>query len=178
MSVGEIASLATAVGVVLVALQLVLGRRQARVALEDELSREYREIATRIPVPAFFDKLDPELPLPDLHEHIREYVRYLDLSKQQVFLRMQRRISARTWQLWRDGIRDNLERDGFNRAWIYVRTHSTKSYDELGSLCADWASDPGWWNVPWWLFPVKKLRGSPDRPTAWRPTVSDGTSAS
>jgi hypothetical protein len=89
---------------------------------------------------------------------------------------MQQRISARTWQLWRDGIRDNLARDGFVHAWRYVRLHSTTSYDELGSLCSDWDSDPGWWYVPWWLAPAKKLGGRRDRPPTWRPAPSEDRS--
>ena len=89
MSLGDLASLATAAGVVLVAVQLVFGRLQRRTSFEDDLAREYRELAARLPAAAFFDVEDPRRPLPPLEECLEHYVRYFDLSNQQVFLRME-----------------------------------------------------------------------------------------
>jgi hypothetical protein len=109
------------------------------------------------------------LPLPPVHEHLEEYVRYLDLSNHQVFLRMERRVSKKTWHLWADGIKDNLERDGFRTAWTYVRQHRTRSYNELKSFYEHWEQDPGWWSAPWWAVPIKRLRRYSDRPEARKP---------
>ena len=146
MSLGEVASVATAVGVVLVAAQLVLGRVQTRTALEDELTREYREIAPTLTAAAFFDCQDAACPLPAFRDH-SEYVRYLDPSNQQVFLRMQRRVSSKTWRLWSEGIEDNLRRPAFEAAWTYVRRHSSHSYQELASCYGNWHIGPPrvWW---------------------------------
>ena len=49
---GTIASVATAIGVLIAAWQLWEARRQGRTEFEDGLAREYREIAQRIPVDA------------------------------------------------------------------------------------------------------------------------------
>jgi hypothetical protein len=142
VSLGDLASLATAAGVVLVAVQLVFGRLQRRTSFEDDLAREYRELAARLPAPAFFDVEDPRRPLPPLDECLEHYVRYFDLSNQQVFLRMEGRVGKKTWGLWADGIRDNLERAGFRTAWEYIRRHSERSYNELASLYDHWSHDP------------------------------------
>ncbi len=172
MSLADLASLATAVGVVLVVVQLVLGRFQTRTSLEDELSREYRDIAAQLPVAAFFDMKDSRRPLPPFEECLEQYVRYFDLSNQQVFLRMQRRVSRRTWWLWADGMEDNLGREGFGEAWEYVRTHSERSYNELASFYLHWDHDPAYWEPPWFLRPWKLLHRLADKPEAWKPETS------
>jgi hypothetical protein len=174
LSLSDIAALATAGGVVLVVVQLILGRRDARTALEDDLAGEYRQLAASLPPAAFFDKEDPANACPPFQEHLREYVRYIDLSNQQVFLRMERRIRRRTWFLWRDGMHDNFDRTSFKNAWVYVRTYSPKSYDELASVYADWKRDPAWWGPPWWALPAKPLLRRKVRPEPWRP---DGEAA-
>lgn len=169
MSLTDIASLATAAGVVLVVAQLVLGRRQTRTALEDDLAREYRGISAELPVSAFFDVPDATLPLQAWQEDVVNYVRYFDLSNQQVFLRTERRVSANTWRLWADGMGDNLSREAFADAWEYVRHHSPKSFNELASVYEHWDHDPAYWSPPVWMLPWKWIRQKPDRPTAWVP---------
>ena len=155
MSLSYIAALATAGGVVLVALQLWWSRRQARTALEDELSLEYRQIAHSLPVEAFFDAGPESVSAAGkVDAHLRHYLRYV--SNQQVFLRSQRRVSRRTWALWRDGIRDNLQhRQAFSGAWDQLSSRATRSFHELRRLEDDWTSDPGWWASPWWMLPAK-----------------------
>ena len=164
MSLSDVAALATAVGVVVLVVQLGITRRQDRTAFEDGLAREYREIALSLPVTAFFDEPDPNRPPPPLADCLENYLRYIDLSNAQVFLRKQRRISGSTWANWKDGIGDNLGRDEFKEAWAYVRMHITKSFHELAALDAHWEHDPGWWDPPWYLVPWKRLRGFPDQP--------------
>ena len=177
MFLADIASLATAVGVVLVVAQLMLGRRQTRTALEDDLAREYRGISAELPVSAFFDVPDTSLPVGPWQKDIVNYVRYFDLSNQQVFLRMDRRVSARTWRLWADGMGDNLSREAFSDAWEYVRHHSPKSFNELASVYGHWDHDPAYWSPAAWLLPRKWLREEPDRPTAWFPEQAGATVA-
>ncbi len=169
MSLSDIASLATAAGVVLVWYQLVLGRKQTRTALEDDLNREYRVISAELPASAFFDVPDATLPVRAWQEDVVSYMRYFDLSNQQVFLRIERRISAKTWQLWADGIGDNLSREAFGLAWNYVRQHSPRSFNELASVYEHWDHDPAYWSPPVSRLPWKWLRQKPDRPDAWLP---------
>jgi hypothetical protein len=158
MSLSDFASLATALGVVLVAVQLWYSRQQARTALEDELSKEYREIALALPPEAFFDSGDGE-DVPEFATNLRDYLRYIDLTNQQVFLRSQRRVSRRTWRLWRDGIRDNLtQRPAFREAWCHLSARMGRSFDELKELTREWDVDPAWWDPPWWRRPFKRLR--------------------
>jgi hypothetical protein len=134
---------------------------------EDDLAREYRELAARLPAAAFFDVEDPRRPLPPLEECLEHYVRYFDLSNQQVFLRMERRVGRKTWGLWADGIRDNLERAGFHAAWEYIRRHSERSYNELASFYEHWSHDPAYWAPPIWRRPAKALRRAPNKPEPW-----------
>lgn len=55
VSLSAVAELATAIGVVLVAVQLWYSRQGAKTALEDQLSIEYRDIALALPPEASFD---------------------------------------------------------------------------------------------------------------------------
>jgi hypothetical protein len=95
MSLSDIAAMATAAGVVLVAIQLWSSRRQTRTALEDELTKEYRQVALALPPEAFFDPPRGK-PASEFRDNRREYLWYIDLSNQQVFLRSQRRVSRGT----------------------------------------------------------------------------------
>jgi hypothetical protein len=146
MSLSDVVSIATAFGVVLVALQLWSGRRQTRTALEDALTKEYREIALAIPPEAFFDPPGGD-PVTEFEEKRREYLWYIDLTNQQVFLRSQRRISRGTWRQWRDGIEDNLRyRPAFRNAWSELSEQMARSFGELRRLQEDWDKDPAWWD--------------------------------
>jgi hypothetical protein len=152
VSLAALAEIATAAGVILVAVQLWIGRHQTRTALEDALSKEYREIALALPPAAFYDPPTGK-PIEAFDDHLREYLWYVDLSNQQVFLRQQCRVSRRTWRLWRDGIRDNLARPAFRNAWTQLSTHMARSFHELRRLEEDWDADPAWWDPPWWRRP-------------------------
>ncbi len=112
----------------LVFFQLLLGRLQARTLLEDDFFgsiatsllsfpsppldgvRAHRCPELRVRVPAALDRDDPHHPAPSLDECPEQYVRYFDLSNQQVFLRMRRRVSQETWWFWADGTRTKLKR--------------------------------------------------------------------
>jgi hypothetical protein len=81
-------------------------------------------------------------------EHERaldEFYHYIDLSNEQVFLRQRKRISAATWLNWRDGIRSNLDRPAFARAWQEIKERSG-NFAELRRLEAEgFQSDPAEW---------------------------------
>jgi hypothetical protein len=87
-------SAATAVALLYTKRQPKAGHDQARTAFEDNLEREYRQIAADIPVRAL---LGEELASPLSDEVLRVFYRYIDLTNQQVFLRRQERITSETW---------------------------------------------------------------------------------
>ncbi len=126
-----IASIATAVGVIVAARQLWLTREQSRTSFEDSLSKEYREIAATLPTKALLgDPLTDE----EHAEYFDEFYRYLDLCNEQAFLHETGRISEDTWTLWKDGIVTNLERPAFRRAWREIAVRANKDFSELRKL--------------------------------------------
>jgi hypothetical protein len=154
---GDIGALATAAGVVLVGVQLAFARRQQRTAFEDDLTREYRDIARTLPPEAFFDQLPDGVVSPDFSAH-PAFLRYVDLCNQQAFLRARRRIGRRTWAEWAEGMRDNHARDAFRQAHEHLLTHMTESFADLRLLTNDWAADPAWVAPGWWRAPAARFR--------------------
>ena len=96
-----IGSIATAAAVLVASWQLYRRTLQARTNFEDDLSREYRELAQSIPVKVHLcEELAPE----EFERAFPRLYQYIDLTNEQVFLRMNGRISKATWFNWRDGI--------------------------------------------------------------------------
>lgn len=130
----EIGSIGTAVGAIAVAAELWFARSQAKSEFENELAREYRDIARSLPAHAFFKTPDPELPEIDGRSHLADFVRYIDLCNEQILLHRDGRISNDVWKEWEEGMLINFSRPAFEQAWSYVRTHNPDSYDELAEL--------------------------------------------
>src|SRR5262245_54224446 len=142
-----VGSIATAAAVLVTAWQLYRGTLQARTNFEDELSREYRDLARSIPVKVH---LGQELAPHEFEQAFQRLYQYIDLTNEQIFLRMNGRISKATWLNWRDGITSNLARPAFEQAWARVKTGSTGSFAELRRLEASgFSDDPRNW-VPVW----------------------------
>src|SRR5438876_7925640 len=129
--VEAIASVATAVGVFLACWQIWLTKLQARTVFEDSLAREYRDLAQRLPIGALLGETLSEA---EQRNALDDFFHYIDLSNEQVFLRMKKRVSRDTWLNWRDGIRSNLSRPAFHAAWEEVRARSQGSFSELRRL--------------------------------------------
>ena len=137
-----IASVATPVGVLVVIFQIALASRRALTTFEDDLSREYRSIVGEIPVAAL---LGGELSEDKYAECFGHLYRYIDLCNEQVFLRQHRRVSRRTWRFWRDGIKVNLRRPAFERAWTDIKRRS-QDFAELRRLeLSGFQDDPRKW---------------------------------
>lgn len=138
--IGAIASAVTAVGVLLAILQLRLTKQQAITSFEDTISREYRELATRIPTKALLGK---QLSDAEHEKALDEFYHYIDLSNEQTFLRQTDRISLKTWVFWRDGIKSNLCRPAFKRAWDEISEQAGGDFYELRRLIkSDYKEDP------------------------------------
>ena len=174
-----ISALAAVAGLIAVFWQLFELRRQQRSTFEDALSREHREIAAHFPVEWLLDAPDAahdtlELPA-SAPAKLDAFLRYIDLCNEQVFLRKQRRVSARTWNDWRVEIRDNLQRPPLATLWAYVLDRSSRSYYELAYLAALEATDskrhlgPAWWCPSGLWAPVARV------PRFQRPIQLSGT---
>lgn len=137
------AAVATSVGVFFVVWQLWQTKKQAVTLFEDQLASEYRLLARAIPASAL---LGEELEN-DKFLEAREYVyNYIDLSNEQVFLRQIGRVSKRTWEYWREGIKSNLSRPVFARVWAEVKKSVPESFQELRRLEREgFSSDPKRW---------------------------------
>jgi hypothetical protein len=140
---GLIASAATAFGVVMAWWQVREARRQAVTSFEDSMSREYRDIAQKLPVAALLgDPLSEE----ELTSNLDDFYHYIDLTNEQVFLRQRGRVRADTWANWRDGIQTNLSRPAFRAAWERIKEKAPNSFEELRRLEAErYGSDPRKW---------------------------------
>jgi hypothetical protein len=141
--INSAAGVATAVGVFLAWWQFRMTKIQARVAFEDQLASEYRRITEQLPVSAL---LGEELSDDDILKCLAAFYRYIDLTNEQIFLRMQGRISESTWWNWRDGIRAHLGRPAFQRAWTMVAARTADSFQELRRLeTSRFLDDPRAW---------------------------------
>jgi hypothetical protein len=137
------ASLATAIGVIVAAYQIRLTRQLSRTQFEDDLTKQFREIIRRIPIEALLGEELSE----EAYDRTRDdFFRYIDLSNEQVFLRRNDRVSARTWKLWCEGIKAFLSRPAFGRAWGEFKEKSPDTFKELRRLeREDFKIDPSEW---------------------------------
>ena len=126
--VNALASIATAIAVFMAWWQIRLAKQLAKTQFEDDLSRQFREIIQKIPVDALLGK---ELDEESYRESRDDFFRYIDLCNEQVFLRMNDRVSDATWKLWSDGIRAFLNRPAFKRAWLEFTKESPDIFREL-----------------------------------------------
>jgi hypothetical protein len=138
-----VASVATAFGVLFAWWQIRLAKQQAITQFEDGLAREYRNIAQKIPVKAL---LGGEIEEKDYEKALDDFYHYIDLTNEQVFLRQNNRITLKTWENWCDGIKSNLSRPAFKRAWTEIKLRATDSFNELRRLEASgFKDDPCKW---------------------------------
>ena len=131
LTFSDLANIATAIAVIFAAWQLWLSQRQATTAFEDALAKEYRELAARLPTKAL---LGESLADEERANCLDEMYHYFDLCNQQAFLADSGRISKKTWKFWRDGIRSNIRRPAFERAWSEIAARSSGDFAELRAI--------------------------------------------
>ena len=137
------ASMATAVAVFLAWWQILQARKQSVVQFEDQLSGQYRTLAQRLPIEAL---LGEELEESRYRAALPEFCHYIDLTNEQIFLRRSGRISKYTWKNWSEGIRWNLSRPAFARAWKEIANRSPESFEGIRKLIANnFKDDPRVW---------------------------------
>lgn len=127
-SLTALSNLATAIGLGVTAYQLLITRKQNVTTFEDSLAAQYRQVASTLPLEALLGE-----PLDEAtHKaNLPYFYRYFDLCNEQVFLNKHGRISGATWTFWEDGIRTNLNRPAFARAWSEIARRAKDDFDEL-----------------------------------------------
>lgn len=138
-----LASGATAVAVFLAWWQIRQARKQSVVQFEDQLAAQYRALTQRLPIEAL---LGEELNEAQYREALPVFYHYIDLTNEQVFLRRSGRVSESTWVNWCDGIRWNLTRPAFGRAWKEIADRSPESFEGIRRLMkSGFQDDPRAW---------------------------------
>lgn len=142
--VNLVASFITAAGIIVAAIQLWLTRSQGVTTFEDGFAKEYRELSRHMPTRAL---LGAELIEEEKNKYLDEFYHYFDLSNEQIFLRQNGRIRAKTWEFWRDGIQSNFGKAAFRWAWKEFEKTKTTEFSELRQLLrSDFKEDPkDWW---------------------------------
>lgn len=127
-----LSNIATAIGVGVAAYQLRITRKQSITTFEDSLAAQYRQIVSTLPLKAL---LGEPLSNEEHYDHLQHFYRYIDLCNEQAFLHETGRVSDQTWTFWEDGIRVNLCRPAFARAWQEIASRAKDDFNELRSLC-------------------------------------------
>jgi hypothetical protein len=137
-AVSAIAASISALAVVFAMLQLRATKRIGQLQFEDQLAKEYRELAARIPTKAM---LGGRLSRQEYQEAFDELFHYIDLSNEQCMLRKHGRVRKEVWDNWREGIESNLKLPAFAQAWNEIKKR-TESFKELRNLEENFNRDP------------------------------------
>jgi hypothetical protein len=134
MGLGEwirtIGAAATPIAVALTALQLRFNRNQAKLAFEDDLTKEYRGITRDMPPDAFH--ADADLTRQSTPDQRNAMFRYFDLSNEQLRLaETGRRVTKDTAEAWRDGIFDNMMLPLFGEMFAELERHLPRAHEDL-----------------------------------------------
>ena len=114
--VRTIAAAFTPIAVFAAAWQVRFNHTQAKLSFEDDLNREYRNIAESLPLDTFHRNPDVSKALSSAEQ--KAMFRYFDLSNEQLRLAATSgRITGPTAAAWREGIRDNMSLRRFQEAW-------------------------------------------------------------
>jgi hypothetical protein len=142
-AIAQGATALTALGVLVAAWQLWLTKVQNATRFEDDLMAEYRKLIRKIPVKAL---LGQELTEWEFSEAYAALYHYIDLSNEEVFLRQRDRVTKKTWEYWRDGIKLNLSRPAFKKAWDEIKPADPGFFTELRRLeRSEFVDDPKRW---------------------------------
>lgn len=127
----SVASVFTAIGVMVAAFQLRVGSKVAQTEFEDSIDQQYRELAKGIPVDALIGRSVSD----GKAELTRELIyNYLDLCNEQIFLRQKQRVRKDTWVDWCAGIESNLHKLEFQKVWAEVKRESSATFSFLEKL--------------------------------------------
>lgn len=139
--VRSISAFGTTTGVIFAAIQLWRSKQQQVLQFEDDIAKEYREIARKIPVEALLGKS-----LKEDDDTLNNIYTYIDFCNEQIFLRKKGRIRKVTWENWLEGIEANLKLPVFYEAWQVIQDCLPDLFSELKRLEGeDFKTDPKKW---------------------------------
>jgi len=135
-----ITSVATAIWVAIAAWQLWESRKLSAAAFEDSFDEKYRQLAYDIPVDALLSKKVNKQDMTQAREWVYNY---LDLSNEQIYLRVQNRVSRDRWREWSKWIEQHLKRPFFKKILKEVEKDSLDTFSYLEKLIEeDFKNDP------------------------------------
>lgn len=145
LTLTEIASLATALALIIGAWELFLTKKLTQTSYEDGLEQKYLELQEKIPYQIFLGK---PITSEDTIEEVNNLIfNYLDLSNHQVFLRSKKRITKDTWKSWAEGISETLKKPYFKDMWLTVKKDAPGELSYLERLENDgFEFDPAKWS--------------------------------
>ena len=139
--VRAISAFGTTAGVIFAAVQLWRSKQQQVLRFEDDIAKEYREIARKIPVEALLGKA-----LQENNDALNNIYTYIDFCNEQIFLRKKGRIRKSTWENWLDGIEANMKLPAFHEAWHEIQGCLPGLFTELRRLEDEgFKADPKKW---------------------------------
>jgi hypothetical protein len=119
-TIGDIASVATALAALFVGWQVRLAKQQLRASFEQTFTDRYKEIFSQIPLELLLDDGRS-----DSDEIERAFYDYFELCEEEMYYRCVGKVAKSTWVDWWIGIRMNLQRAAFRRAWDELRARTT-----------------------------------------------------
>jgi hypothetical protein len=119
-------------GLMFTAWQLAAQARLSRSAFEDGFTKEYRAVIKTIPTKALLGR---KLTHEERVRTLDEFYHYIDLCNEQAYLHETHRISKKAWREWRSGIKGNLGKPEFKRAWSYI-AHFAKNADGVAEFAS------------------------------------------
>lgn len=122
VTLSDIASTATALGLVAIAYQLVLARAQLRTSFEQTFASRYQTITARLPLPLLLGESTDLDPVSE-----RALYDYFELCEEELYFRRSGRISSRTWREWWEGIVLNFHRPGIRAGWNQLKDRAVLS---------------------------------------------------
>jgi hypothetical protein len=115
-------------GIVIALWQIGQQSHTAKLTFENLFVAQYQQLIQRLPIKALLgDALSDQ----ERTEYLGELYHYIDLCNTQAYHRRRKRITAKTWQEWREGIEANLRRKELEDAWSYIAAKSPEEFMDL-----------------------------------------------
>ena len=138
-----IANIAIVTSIIIALVQVFQNKKIRKAEFEDNIEKEYRIIIKDLPYIVFTEKI---LEQNIFNYKLDEFYRYFDFTNGEIVLRKQNKIDKKTWENWRDGIKDNMQKKNIKKAFNIITCDSPNIFNELKKLVKeDYNYDPDIW---------------------------------